>query len=378
MTVKIITLKFFNKLLHSMGKLLLGTALFFGLTMTAMAEDKVVNVYNWSDYIDDSLLADFEKQTGIKVVYDVFDSNDILETKLLAGNSGYDVVVPSASFLQRQIKAGVFQPLDRKALTNSNNLWQLILDRTNRFDPGNKYSVNYMWGTTGIGFNEAKIKERIKNPPLDSWALVFDEKHLAKLKDCGVYVLDAPDEIIPATLNYIGENPSSHDPEVIKKAEAVLKKIRPYITKFHSSEYINALANGDICLAVGWSGDILQARDRAAEAENGVEVAYVIPKEGALMWFDQMAVPKDAKHPNNAMKFINFMMDAENMAKASNYVYYANGNEASQKHLVEDVIDDPAIYPSEEALKNLYVVEAYPPKSQRVLNRIWTKVKSNL
>ncbi len=347
-------------------------------TATAFAEGGVVHVYNWSDYIDESILSDFEKETGIKVVYDVFDSNDILETKLLAGNSGYDVVVPSGAFLQRQIKAGVFKKLDRSKLTNFDNMWDVISNRTSRYDPKNQYSINYMWGTTGLGLNEPKINERIPNAPLDSWALVFDEKYISKLADCGVYMLDAPDEMIPAALNYIGENPASHDPKVIAKAEEVLKKIRPYVKKFHSSEYINGLANGDICLAVGWSGDILQARDRAAEADNGVEVSYVIPKEGALMWFDQLAIPKDAKNSENALKFINYIMNDKVMAKASNYVYYANGNLASQKYLEEDVIDDPAIYPPSDVIDNLYVVEAYPPKAQRVLTRLWTKVKSNL
>lgn len=350
----------------------------FGLVagVAQAAEEKVVNVYNWSDYIDEDILKDFTKETGIKVVYDVFDSNDVLETKLLAGKTGYDVVVPSATFLSRQIKAGVFKKLDQSKLTNSKNLWDVIKERTVIYDPGNSYSVNYMWGTTGFGYNAGKIKERMADAPLNSWRMIFDPTVISKFKDCGIYMLDAGDEMIPAALHYIGENPDAKDKETIQKAEAVLMAIRPYIRKFHSSEYIDALANGDICLAVGWSGDVLQARDRAAEAKKGVEVEYVNPTEGALMWFDQMAVPVDAPHPDNAMTFINYIMRADTMAKASNYVYYANGNLASQKLLEEDVINDPAIYPTPEATKNLYTILPYDAKSQRTVTRLWTKVKS--
>jgi putrescine transport system substrate-binding protein len=340
------------------------------------AEDKVVNVYNWSDYIDEEILKQFETETGIKVVYDVFDSNDVLETKLLAGKSGYDVVVPSGGFLSRQIEAGVFRKLDQSKLTNTANLWNLIKERTAVYDPGNAYSVNYMWGTTGIGYNDKMIKARMTDAPVNSWRMIFDPAVVSKFADCGVFLLDASDEMIPAALNYIGEDPDSKNPEVIAKADPVLQAIRPYVRKFHSSEYIDALANGDICLAVGWSGDVLQARDRAAEAEKDFDVMYVTPDEGALMWFDQMAVPADAPHPDNAHTFINFMMRADVMAKASNYVYYANGNKASQKLLEEDVINDPAIYPTPAALKTLYTVTAYGPKTQRAVTRLWTKVKS--
>jgi len=339
-------------------------------------EEKVVNVYNWSDYIDEAILKDFEKETGIKVVYDVFDSNDVLETKLLAGKTGYDVVVPSGTFLARQIKAGVFAKLDKTKLANLKNMWKLVQDRTATYDPGNNYSINYMWGSTGIGYNVGKIKERMADAPVTSWKMIFDPAIVSKFADCGVYMLDTGDEMIPAALNYIGENPDSKDPAVIAKAEPVLAAIRPFIRKFHSSEYIDALANGDICLAVGWSGDVLQARDRAAEAKNGVEVAYVTPDEGALMWFDQMAIPADAPHPKNALRFLNYIMRPDVMAKASNYVYYANGNLESQKLLNEDVIKDPAIYPTPAALKTLYTTTPYDEKSQAVITRIWTRVKS--
>jgi putrescine transport system substrate-binding protein len=345
--------------------------------MAGAASAETVRVYNWSDYIDESLLDKFEEETGIELVYDVFDSNEVLETKMLAGGSGYDVVVPSGTFLQRQISAGAFQKLDKSKLSNIDNVWDVIAERVTKYDPGNEYAINYMWGTTGLGVNVNKVKEVLgEDAPTDSLALVFEPENMKKLQDCGVHFLDAPVEMIPAALAYIGEDPDSQDPEVLEKAEPVLSAIAPYVQKFHSSEYINALANGDICVAFGWSGDILQARDRAAEAENGVEIAYNAPKEGALMWFDNMAIPVDAPNPDGAHKFLDFILNAENMAAASNYVYYANGNKASQEFLVKDVIGDPAIYPDEATLENLYTTSPYGPKVQRVVTRMWTKIKS--
>lgn len=354
------------------------SALTASLALAAVAvHAEEVRVYNWSDYIDEDLLDKFEAETGIEIVYDVFDSNELLETKLLAGGSGYDVVVPTATFLQRQIAAGVFQKLDKSKLPNIENMWDVVSSRTEQYDPGGEYSINYMWGTTGIGANVGKVTEILgDDAPLDSLDLVLDPANMEKLADCGVYFLDAPAEMIPMALNYIGENPDSQDVEVIEKAEAVLAAVRPYIRKFHSSEYINALANGDICVAVGWSGDVLQARDRADEADNGVEVAYHAAREGAQMWFDQMAIPADAPNPDAAHAFLNFIMDAENMAAASNYVYFANGNLASQEFLEEDVIDDPAIYPDDATLENLFTTRPYPQQTQRAVTRLWTKVKS--
>ncbi|WP_453960655.1 polyamine ABC transporter substrate-binding protein [Amorphus suaedae] len=345
----------------------------------AVAQDKVVNVYNWSDYIDESILADFQKETGITVNYDVFDSNEILETKLLSGSTGYDVVVPTASFLARQIQAGVFKELDKSKLPNIKNMWPVIEKRTAIYDPDNTYSINYMWGTTGIGYNVDKVKERLgEDAPVNSWDLVFDPANAEKLKDCGITMLDAPEEIIPAALNYLGLDPNARSADDFAKASDLLKKIRPFVQKFHSSEYINGLANGDICVAVGWSGDVFQARDRAAEANNGVTIAYSIPKEGALMWFDQMAVPKDAPHPEAAMAFINFMMKPEEIAKATNYIYYANGNEASQQFVDKEILDDPQIYPPKDVLERLYTVKVFNPRDQRLLTRTWTTVKSGI
>ena len=341
----------------------------------ASAEE--VRVYNWSDYIDEELLTKFEEETGIKLIYDVFDSNEVLETKLLAGQSGYDVVVPSGTFLQRQITAGAFQPLDKSKIPNADQLWDMIKDRTAGYDPDNTYSVNYMWGTTGIGANLPKVQEVLgEDAPIDSLELVFNPQNMEKLAECGVYFLDAPSEMIPAALNYIGEDPDAQDIETIKKAEAVLTAVRPYIKKFNSSEYISALANGDICVAFGWSGDVLQARDRADEAENGVEIVYNPVKEGSLMWFDQMAIPADAPNPEAAHAFINFIIQPDNIAAASNYVYFANGVSTENQELNEDVIGDTAIYPDEETLSKLYITNPWAPKTQRAATRLWTKVKS--
>ena len=353
-------------------------ALVAGASLIAFAASAdEVRVYNWSDYIDEDLLSKFEEETGIELIYDVFDSNEVLETKMLAGSSGYDIVVPTGDFLQRQIQAGAFQPLDFDQLPNAGNLWDVIKDRTEQYDPGNAYSINYMWGTTGLGVNVGKVTEILgDDAPIDSLELIFNPENMEKLADCGVYFLDAPTEMIPAALTYIGEDPNSFDPDLIEKAGDVLLAVRPHVLMFHSSEYINALANGDICVAFGWSGDVLQARDRADEADNGVEIAYNAPSEGALMWFDQMAIPADAPNPEAAHTFLNFIMDAENMAAASNYVYYANGNAASKEFLVEDVIGDPAIYTSEETIANLYTAVPYPPRVQRTVTRLWTKVKS--
>ena len=359
-----------------MKKLILTTAATVALGAAAATAEEV-RVYNWSDYIDEELLTKFEEETGIDLIYDVFDSNEVLETKMLAGGSGYDVVVPSGTFLQRQIVAGAFQPLDMSKLSNAEHMWDVIKERTAKYDPDNAHSINYMWGTTGIGVNTGKVAEALgDDAPIGSLALIFDPANMEKLAGCGVHFLDAPAEMIPAALAYLGEDPDSHDPEVIAKAEAVLAGVRPHVQKFNSSEYINALANGDICVAFGWSGDILQARDRAWEAENGVEIAYNAPSEGALMWFDQMAIPADAPNPEAAHKFLNFIMDPENIAAASNYVYYANGNKSSQGMLVEDVIGDPAVYPDEETLGNLYTTTPYDSKVQRVVTRMWTKIKS--
>ncbi|NAX23148.1 extracellular solute-binding protein [Vibrio sp. V39_P1S14PM300] len=364
-----------------MGKLKAYFGVALGMTIglspitSLAAEDKVLNIYNWSDYIAEDTIAQFEKETGIKVVYDVFDSNEVLEAKILSGNTGFDLVVPSDSFLGRQAQAGAFQKLDKSKLTNYANLDpRLMKILADSVDPDNNYAVPYLWGTTGIGYNVAKVKAALgEDAPVNSWELVFKPENMEKLSKCGVGFLNAPTEIMSAALNYLGKDPNSTDPNDYKKdALALLKQIRPYVTYFHSSQYINDLANGDICVAIGWSGDVLQASDRAAEADNGVEVAYSIPKEGALAWFDLMAIPRDARHPDNAHKFIDFLLRPEVIAEISNYVWYANPNPPSREFVEADILDDPGIYPDEATQEKLYSSKPLPHKTSRVLTRAWT------
>jgi len=339
-------------------------------------EEKVLNVYNWSDYIDDSVLSDFTAETGIKVQYDVFDSNEVLETKLLAGNTGYDIVVPSASFLERQIKAGVFQKLDKSRLPNLKNMDPEITRQVALHDPGNEHSVNYLWGTSGVGYNVDKIKAAMPDAPIDSFAMFYDPNVVSKFKDCGVSILDAPSEVVGTVLIYLGKDANSESPEDLAAAEKVLTSIRPYIKYINSSKYIEDLANGEICLALGWSGDVLQARDRAVEADNGITIKYAIPREGAVMFFDMLAIPADAKHVNNAYLFIDYLMRPEVAAKNSNYVNFANSNSASYGLVDEEVLNDPGIYPTPEVKAKLVPDLAESTGFTRLLTRSWTKFKT--
>ncbi len=343
------------------------------VTAPASAEEKIVNVYNWSDYIDPKTLEQFTTETGIKVNYDVFDSNEVLETKLLAGNTGYDVVVPSASFMERQIKAGVFRKLDRAKITNWDKLDPEVLQRVALHDPGNEHAVNFMWGTTGIGYNEGKVKAIDPKAPVDSFRLVFDPAEAKKFEGCGISVLDAPSEITAVALAYLGKDPNSQSEADLKLAEDLLMKVRPYIRMIHSSNYIDALANGEICIAVGWSGDVLQARDRAAEAGQSNVIKYSVPKEGTIIWFDMFAIPADAPHPDNAHLFIDFMNRPEIAAANSNFVNYANGNSASLPQVNESVRNDPGIYPPAEVKAKLFPDLAETAEFTRLLNRTWTR-----
>jgi putrescine transport system substrate-binding protein len=322
------------------------------------------------------VLTDFTKETGIRVQYDTFDSNETLETKLLAGKSGYDVVVPTAYFLERQIKAGVFQALDKSKLPHIADAWPEIAKRLAAYDPGNAHAVNYMWGTTGVGFNVKAVRERLGSDTIDSWDVVFKPELLAKFKDCGVMMLDSADDILPAALHYLGLDPNSVKQQDLDKAAALLLKVRPFVRKFHSSEYLNALASGEICLAVGWSGDVKQAQKRAAEAKNGVEIGYAIPQEGAQMWFDNLAIPKDAKHVPEAYAFIDYLLRPEVAAKNSNFISYANGNQASQKFIEKAVLDDRGVYPDAATMAKLYTVSARDQRAQRATNRLWTRIKT--
>ncbi|ODS61390.1 MAG: spermidine/putrescine ABC transporter substrate-binding protein PotF [Arenimonas sp. SCN 70-307] len=349
----------------------------------AQGGSKVLNVYNWSDYIGEDTIAGFQAETGIKVTYDVFDSNEVLEAKLMAGNTGYDIVVPSLTFLSRQVQAGVFREIDKSRLSNYGNLDPEFMALLAQNDPGNAHSLPYLWGTTGIGYNVQKVKEVLgEDAPVDSWALVFEPANLAKLKGCGVAILDTPSEIIPPVLQYLGEEPNSFDEAVIQKGVDRLRELRPHITYFHSSQFINDLANGDICVAVGWSGDIIQAQARAAEAAEAnpgkpaVEVAYSIPKEGAPMWFDMLAIPKDARNVDNAYLFLDYLMRPDVMAGIQNYVMYASANTAALPMVDEAVLNDPGIYPDEETKAKLFTLAVLPPEVDRLFTRHWTTLKT--
>jgi putrescine transport system substrate-binding protein len=363
-------------------KLLLGLVWIAGvLTLAGSAAtsqpERYVNVYNWSDYIAPSVPEDFTRETGIRVRYDTFDSNDTLETKLLAGKSGYDVVVPSAYFLERQIKAGVFQKLDKAKLPNLVNVWPMIAERLAAHDPGNQYAANYMWGTVGIGYNVKKAREILgPDAVIDSWSLVFDPANLAKFKDCGVHMLDSSDDILPAALHYLGRNPNSVEPADLEAAADLVAKVRPFVRKFHSSEYLNSLASGEICLVVGFSGDVKQAQKRATEAKNGVEIGYAIPKEGAQMFFDNFAIPKDARNADAAHAFINYMLRPDVAAKNTNFLSYANGDLASQKLIDPAILSDRTIYPDAATMARLYTINAHDAKATRLMNRLWTRIKT--
>jgi len=340
----------------------------------ARADSGTVRVYNWSDYIDPEILSGFEAKTGIKVVYDVFDSNDILETKLLAGGTGYDLVFPSGNFLARQIQAGIFQTLDKSRLPNWKNLDTEIMAKAAVFDPGNAHAVVYMWGTSGLAFNAGMIAERMADAPTTSWAMLLDPEIAARFADCGIYMLDAVDEAIPAALNYLGLDPNAKTPEAIDTAETQLMKIRPFVRKFHSSENINALAAGDICLAMIWSGDAKIAASRAEEAGKDFEIKYAIPAEGAQLWFDLMAIPKDAPNPDGAYAFMNYLMEPEVIAKATDFVSYPNANKASKPFVDPAIVADPGVYPPPAVMARLYVITPADRQQQRLLTRAWQRI----
>jgi putrescine transport system substrate-binding protein len=360
-----------------MKKLLSTVALAAMLTSPVLAAEKVLHVYNWSDYIAEDTIKKFEAKTGIKVTYDVYDSNEVLEAKMLAGSSGYDITVPTSDFLQRQVAAGVYAKLDKSKLPNLKNMDPDLMKAAANYDKDNAHAVIYMWGTTGIGYNTKEVAKRLgKDTKIDSWSLVFDPANAEKLKDCGISFLDAPSEMIPAAMNYLGLDPRSTKKEDLERGAALLTKVRPYVRYFHSSQYISDLANGDICVAVGWSGDVFQARDRASEAKKGVEVGYIIPKEGALQWFDMMAIPADAKNTDAAYAFMNFMMDAQITANNTNYVWYANANKASMSMVEQEIKDDPGIFPPAEVKAKLWGSKVYNKKTDRIVTRLWTKVKT--
>ena len=358
------------------GRTLLTLSLLGAMAGGAQASDKVLRVYNWSDYIAPDTLKKFEAETGIHVTYDVFDSNETLEARLLAGKSGYDIVVPSNSFLAKQIKAGVYQPLDKSKLTNWKNLNPVLLKNAAASDPDNAHAFPYMWGSIGIGYNPEKVRQALgTDAPLNSWDLLFNPDNAAKLKACGISFLDSPTEMLPAALHYLGFPVNSQDKQQIAQAQEVFMKIRPSVAYFHSSKYISDLANGNICVAVGYSGDVLQARARAEEANNGVKIDYSIPKEGAGSFYDMVAIPRDASNVDNAYAFMNFLMRPDIIAEVTNSIGYSNANAAATPLVDEAIRNDPASYPPQEVLATLYAIPDQPIPVQRLMTRGWTKVK---
>ena len=336
-----------------------------------------LNVYNWSDYIGETTVEDFQKATGISVRYDVYDSNETLEAKLMAGSTGYDIVVPTTSFLGRQIQAGIYQEIDKSKLKNYGNIDPQILEAVAPFDPGNKYAVPYFWGTVGIGYNIDKVKERLgENAPIDSLDLFFKPEYAEKLKDCGISMLDAPSDIFQTALKYLGKDPHSKSEEDYAAVEQLFAGIRQNIKYFHSSQYINDLANGEVCAVIGWSGDVFIAQARADEAQNNVHIDYRIPKEGSLLWVDSLAIPKDAKNVENAYKFIDYLNEPQVAANGVNYVSYASPNTAALDLIDPEIKNNPSIYPTAEVKKNLFPDAVADPELERLRTRTWTKIKT--
>ncbi|PLZ04101.1 polyamine ABC transporter substrate-binding protein [Burkholderia sp. WAC0059] len=345
--------------------------------MTSMAQDTQLNVYNWSDYIAPDTIPNFTKQTGIKVRYDNYDSDDTLQAKLLAGNSGYDVVVPTSNYAGKQIAANIFAPLDKSKIPNLKYLDPQLMALVAGADPGNRYAVPWAYGTTGLGYNVTKVQQILgKNVPLDNWDILFKPEYLSKLKTCGVSVLDAPDQMFAAALHYMGKDPMSTNPADYRAALAMLEKIRPYITEFNSSGYINDLAGGDICFAYGWSGDVVIAKHRAMEAKKPYRIDYYIPKGGAPIWFDVMVIPKDAQHKDAAEAWINYIETPQVHAAITNAVYYPSANAAARQYVDKDIANDPAVYPPPDVVKTLFLLKPLPPAIQRLQTRLWTEFKS--
>ncbi len=361
----------------ALGLGLVAALLAGGASVGAVAQQKTVNVYNWSDYIDPEALKTFSKDTGVKVNYDVFDSQEVLEAKLSAGKSGYDVVVPTASpYMARQIPAGFYQKLDKTKLKNYANVDPEIMKALEAYDPGNQYGVPWMWGTTGIGYNVDKVKGIMADAPVYSYKLIFDPEVASKFKACGIMLLDSPTDVFPAALKYLGLNPDSKNTADIDKAVELLQKVRPFIRKFHSSEYINGLANGDICIAFGFSGDVIQAATRAEEAKRKFKVQYAIPTEGAQLWVDVLTIPASSTNVDAAHQFIDFMLNPDVAAASSDFVGYANGNKAAFPKVSEAVRTNPGIYPPAEVRQRLYTLTAGDAQFTRYMTRAWTRVKT--
>ena len=347
-----------------------------GAAKAPVAEEKVLNVLNWSDYIAPGTLEKFERETGIKVNYDVFDSNEVLETKLLTGRTGYDVVVPTDFFLERQAKQGILLPLDKSKLPNIANIDPAVLKQLENNDPGNRFGVPYAGVITGIGYNVEKVHKALGNLPIDTWKLVFDPAYASKLKDCGFTLLDQEAEVFTSAKIYLGREGSSENQADLDASEAMLMKVRPFVRYFHSSQYINDLANGEICVAIGWSGDVMQARDRAREAGKGVDISFIVPREGALRSFDMLAIPADAPHPDNAHKFINFLLRADISAEFTKFRKFPAANLAAEKMVSPELLADPLVFPPADVVERLKPHRAESLTYARYANRAWTRVRT--
>jgi putrescine transport system substrate-binding protein len=339
-------------------------------------EEMVLHVYNWTDYIAPSTITDFEARSGIKVVYDTYDASEVVETKLLTGNSGYDVVVISSGPTLRLVGAGALQKLDRSKLPNLANLDPRIMQLVTAHDPGNAHVVPYLLGTTGIGYNPDKVEQVLGTRTIDSLAAVFDPAMASKLAKCGLTWLDAPADMFQLAFIYLGLDANSHRPEDRAAAEALLLRVRPHVRYFHSSQYLNDLASGEVCVSVGWSGALQQARVRGAEAAEPVDVVYVIPREGAPLWSDMVAIPVDARHPDNAYAFLNYLMEPEVIAGVTNVVGQANANAASQPYVAAAIRKDPSIYPTDEVFQRLTIDRAWSPEQMREIGRAWNRIKA--
>jgi putrescine transport system substrate-binding protein len=371
-----------SRLFETRRSMLLSSALVILGSMSATGtvsaeEPKELNVYNWSDYIGETTIADFEKETGIKVQYDNYTGNEDLEAKLVIGGTGYDVVFPSSSFFARQITIGLYQKLDKSKLPNLKNMdpgIMAILDR--EADPDNAYAIPYMWGTNGFTYNVKMIQERMPDAPVDSLAMIFDPAIAAKFQDCGITFLDSPEDVLPLALAYMGKDPTSQKEEDIIAAADMVMKVRPFIRQFDSQQYLNSLPNGENCISMSWSGDYATASTRAAEAGIDIELAYTIPKEGTNIWFDGMLIPADAPHPSNAHLFLDYLMRPEVIAGATNYTYYANANVPAKEFVSPEILEDPAIYPDEETLKRGFPSVIRSQELNRVITREWTRIKT--
>jgi len=351
-----------------------------GANLASAEEEKVLNIYNWSDYLAEDTIPNFEKETGIKVRYDTYDNNEILHAKLVAGKTGYDIVVPSSTFARLQIDGGLLTKLDKSKLPNLKNLDPDIQSQIATIDPGNQYLVNWLWGYTTIGINTVKVKAALGSEPMPAnvWELFFNPKYASKLKSCGISTLDSATEVLPAALHYLGKDPFSKNADDYKEALALLKGIRPYVTLFSSSGYINDMASGSICVALGWNGDINIARARAIEGKTGQDVVAFVPKTGAVLFFDTMAIPVDAAHPQNALKFINYIMRPEVHASLTNKVKYANPNKESRKFIDPEVAKNPSVFPTSAEMATMVPPKALSNDVRRLATRAYTSFKTGI